>query len=82
MAATIIENWEALESTWLINDSANVTSQTFTIWIDEHGDTSMQPRYSGGTKLLRDAAQVAEDYTRKNIQSRSGWKTRRELRDV
>lgn len=64
----------------LDNDSVNtVSSSFFTVWIDE---VHTEPQYSDGTKLLRDAAQRAEDYCWKKARSRSGWKTRYELRDV
>lgn len=54
----------------------------FTVWIDDAGHIIDKEPYDGGTKLLRDAAQAAEEYCRNNTQSRSGWKTRRELRNV
>ena len=72
--------------TTFTHEGTNMTvsnSSVFKIWMDdENGRFSSEEKYSGGTKLLRDAAQRADNYCRKKARTRSGWKTWRELRDV
>ena len=69
---------------WINGDAATTctTANTTNYVVSMYGTTPFEPEYKGGTKLLRDAAQRAEDYCWKKARSRHGWKTRRELRDV
>ncbi len=53
----------------------NISKGIFTVY-DEY------PVYTGGTKLLRDFAQLSNEYLGKKDISQRGWKTRRELRNV
>lgn len=71
--------------TTFTHDGSNMivaSSNTFTVTMGTDGHFTTREKYSRGTKLLRDAAQRADEYCRKKNRSRSGWKTRREIRDV
>ena len=73
-----------IDDEWI--NSVTITSFTFTvpmtntdttpIWLDECS------AYTDGTKLLRDYANLSNDYLEKKEVSQWGWKSRYELRNA
>ncbi len=65
-----------------INTSVHTIKPGESNWIVYDELVGYGPHYKGGTKLLRDYAELSNDYIEKKSVSRFGWKTRREIRNV